>query len=387
MLFSTRTLSPRLAAALLVGLLSACGGGGGGANPNPVPAPPPTQPPPTQPPPTEPPPTVRSMAYFEEGLAGRIVQRLYRHGEKVFAATDAGLFAKTIGNSNWQLLGLSEFQVQAVAFLDAQNWLASVFAAGPMAHQAPQLLETVNGSANWLPVANDFGGGDEHDRGIFALEYDAQTGVLYGTGRDALARSATKGRSWELLDGEWGALSQPKDALALNAARDQVWYGGQNAIEGMVLRRVDLDGGETEAFSDLLPAPAVIKGISFDPTDADTVLATGEGGIALSRDNGATWTTPLGDVDYRFYFQAVFDPALPDIVYTAGWTKQFDEPQDLIVEVSEDRGETWESWPYDEPEFFGGAWSLLAIREGVETAVYIGLYKGGVMKIIYEIEE
>lgn len=327
------------------------------------------------------------MAFFEEGLSGRVVHQLYQQGDRVFAATDAGLYAKSIGSSNWQLVGLAEFQVQSVVFFEPNVWLASVFASGEMVHQDPRLLETVNGGANWAVVENNFGGGDDGDRGVFALLYDSQTGALYGTGRDVLAVSRSRGRLWERLDGDWGALSQPKDALALNPSGTQVWYGGQNSIEGMVLRRFDLETGVSVSFPDLLPAPAVIKGISFDPQNPDTVLASGEGGIALSRDNGETWSTPLGDLDYRFYFQTAFDPRRPDIVYTAGWDKLFDGPQDLIVEVSEDSGDTWESWDYDEPLFYGGAWSILAVDEGTETAVYVGLYRGGIVRVVYEIED
>lgn len=248
--------------------------------------------------------------------------------------------------------------------------------------KAPKLYETVNGGANWLPVDNDFGGGLENE-GIWALHYDPASGRLYATGQDALAVSEDVGRSWELLAGTWNGVSPPTTALNLNAATGHVWFGGQNAIEQMKLMRHDLTSGTTTQFSTfLLPAPAAIKGITFDPSDPNHLLACGEGGILQSRNNGATWTRPLGDVDYRFYFQAAFDPRDARIIYTASWAKEFELPQPLVFEISTDSGASWAAYGIDDPSLFGGAWSVIAVVEDGRTVVYLGLFLGGIMKVL-----
>lgn len=234
---------------LLVGLaalVSACGGGSSGG-------------------PADPPP-VTPVEFRHEGLDGRVVTRINRHEDRLFAATDDGLFGKTIGQEQWESLGLADHKVQDIAILSGEHWLAAVFASSPTAFLEPQLLETVNGGANWLPVEHDFGGQPVSGEGIYALHYDAENGRLYATGIDALALSEDLGRSWDLLAGSWDVLAQPKKALNRNPARDQVWFGGQNAIEEMVLRRHDLGTGETEEFPLLLPTPATIKGITLDPS-------------------------------------------------------------------------------------------------------------------------
>jgi hypothetical protein len=132
----------------------------------------------------------------------------------------------------------------------------------------------------------------------------------------------------------------------------------------------------------LLPPPAAIKGITFDPGDPSHVLASGEGGILQSRNNGATWTRPLGDVDYRFYFQTVFDPQDARIIYTASWAKEFELPQPLVFEISTDSGASWAAYRLNEPGLFGGAWSVSAVVEDGRTVVYLGLFLGGIMKVL-----
>jgi hypothetical protein len=336
----------------------------------------------SNPPPPDAKPPLAQPAFVHEGLSGRIVTGIFQHESRMFAATDDGLFGKELGQDAWQLVGLGGFRVEGLAIIDGQQMLATaIFDWDPIVFKEPKLYETVNGGANWLPVDNDFGGGFESGR-IQALHYDRAGGRLYATGADALAVSEDVGRSWQLLAGDWDAASMPSTALNLNAAKGQVWYGGQNAIEMMTLTRHDLASGATTQFNKfLLPAPATIKGITFDPSDPNHVLASGEGGILQSRDNGASWMRPLGDVDYRFYFRTVFDPQDARIIYTASWAKT-DQPQPLVFEVSSDSGASWAAYRLDEPDLFGGAWSVSAVVEGGRTVVYLGLNRGGIMKVL-----
>lgn len=326
------------------------------------------------------PPPAAQPEFRHEGLTGRTINHIHQHDDMLFATSDAGLFGKPLDQDNWWSLGLDDYKVQDVVFVDDQHWLAAVFAAGPNPFLEPRLLETLNGGANWLNVETDFGG--DNREGIFALHFDAERERLYATGISALAVSEDLGRSWELLDGDWGAFSQPMQALNLNPATNQMWFGGQNAIEEMVLRRHNLETAETLVFPQLLPSPSVVMGITFDPGNADRVLVSGEGGVLQSLDNGETWTALLGDVDFRFYFQTALDPEDSQTIYTAGWTKMFDEPQPLILEISTDGGDNWVSLELDDPELFGGAWSISAVTENDGTVLYIGLYRGGIMKVL-----
>lgn len=351
---------------LVLGLLAGCGGGGGAS-----------------PPPGAEPPPGAQPEFIHDGLAGRIVTDIQQHENRLFAATDNGLFGKQVGQDGWLLVGLDGFKVEDLAILDGQHMLATViFDWDRFVFQAPKLYETVNGGANWLPVENDFGGGFENAP-MWDVLYDITSGRVYAQGQDALAVSEDVGRSWELLAGIWDGFNATPGALDLNIATGQIWFGGQNAIEQMKLRRHDLATGLTTEFDPfLLPPPSTIDGITFDPTDPNRVLASGENGILQSFDNGATWTRPLGDVDHRFYFQTALDPQDADIIYTASWLKEFELPQPLILEVSTDAGTSWTAYELSDPDLFGGAWSVHAVVEDGRTVLYLGLYLGGIMKVL-----
>jgi photosystem II stability/assembly factor-like uncharacterized protein len=354
-----------VAGLLILGMLTGCGGGSG-----------------TPPPPGANPPPGLQPDFIHEGLAGRIVTRIHQHDARLFAATDAGLFGKELGQGAWLSIGLDGFKVQDLAILDGQHLLATVvFDWDRIVFKAPQLYETLNGGANWLPVDNDFGGGFEHEW-IRVLHYDPASSRLYATGHDALAVSEDTGRSWQLLAGTWDGVGHT-NSVNLNADKGQVWFGGQNPIEQMRLRRQDLGSGVTTLFdSSLLPPPSTITGITFDPTAPAHVLASGEGGILQSFDNGATWTRPLGDVDHRFYFEAAFDPQDARTIYTARWLKNTGLPQPLVLEVSADAGASWAAYELSDPELFGGALSVSALVEDGRTVLYLGLDRGGIMKVL-----
>lgn len=349
-------------ASLFALTLAACGGGGA--------APPPVGNPPAQP------------VFLPEGLEGRVVLNLYRNGDELLAATDDGLYGKQIGQDSWQPRGLEALRVRDITIISSSHWLATVSRTGPNPFVEPRLMETVNGGANWLEVENDFGGGLPENLGMFRVLYDAASGLLYATETEALAVSSDLGRSWMLVSGFWGGFAMGLDALSIDRAQGEIWFGGQNALEQMVMRRHDLATGETTIFpSTLLPAPAVIDSINTDPRDPNHVLASGEGGILQSFDNGTTWRRPLGDVNHRFYFQTAFDETDPDVIYTAGWTKT-ELPQPLVLEVSRDRGASWTSFEHNPPGLLGGVWSLIVVPEEGRTVIYVGLDRGGIMKII-----
>lgn len=319
------------------------------------------------------------ISYQHDGLSGRIITRLYAQGDTLLGGTDTGIYRRNPTSGQWQSLGLSQREILDIAILDQNHWLVSTYETGT---DVPvyKLTETTNAGASWQDIAHNFGG-DENNEAIHGLHYDPDNKALYGTGIEVLAASYDKGRSWQILTGEWQGFGQRKTIVKRNPATNDIWYGGQNALEQMVLRRYSLDTGELTDFPDLLPSPAVIYGIVFDPNKPNRVLVSGEGGVLNSDDNGDTWTTLIGDVDYRFYFNVALDPEDDGILYTAGWDKNWDDPQPLIFEVSQDGGASWKQHQHPSTSLFGGVRSLLARTEQNRTVIYLGLYRGGVMKV------
>lgn len=353
-----RTLS-LLAAAPIPLLLPACGGGGGGGDMPEAPPPPPL--------------------FVSEGLSGRIVHRLRPSaGGGLLAATDNGLYQRTADGA-WQARGLDGEHVLDVTAIDPSRWLASVRSAAGGVDAPPRLLETTTAGLVWQAVANDFGG-DTGPEAIQALMADIAGSRLLATGTDVLAQSRDLGRTWQRLAGRFQAFSNPMTALTLDPQLGDVWYGGQDAIERLVLFRWKQADGELLAHPDLMSAPSVVKSIRFAQGQPARVLIAGEGGIVHSLDRGGSWRRLLAD-GHEFYFDVVQDPQRPQRWVTARWQKNFDGPQRLLVKVSDDDGSTWRDLWHGDAQLFGGVWSLAAYVAGGRSVFQLGLYKGGVMRL------
>jgi hypothetical protein len=69
---------------------------------------------------------------------------------------------------------------------------------------------------------------------------------------------------------------------------------------------------------------------------------------------------------------------------SASWKKEYELPQPLRVAISEDDGATWTTFGHPDAQLFGGAWSMEAQVEQGRSVFYLGLYKGGVMRMELE---
>lgn len=321
-----------------------------------------------------------SMTLAPDGLEGRTITRFYADGEALLAAADTGVYRKASLRDCWEPLGPTNHKILDLAVLGSGHYLASTEQQSDEDTLVYWLMETTDGGTSWTSIDHNFGG-DDGQEAIQGLHYDADNNALYATGVEALAASYDEGRSWTLLSGIWHGFGQPKTIVKRNPATNEIWYGGQNAMEQLVLRVYSLDTEEERSYSDLMPNPSVVYGIQFHPTNGQQVLISGEGGIVESRDNGATWDTLIGDVDHRFYFDVALDPTNPNRLYSGGWDKIWDEPQALIFEVSDDAGQTWNRYLYPDPYLFGGVRSMIAVTQEGKTRVYLGLYRGGIMRL------
>ncbi len=318
------------------------------------------------------------VSFSHQGLNGHEIIRLYQSSDRLLAATDQGLYTKA-ANTEWQAAGLTGKIVLDIAILDEGHYVASVREEDDEGIFTYSLQESTNAGQSWQVLTHNFGG--EDPEGVFGLHYDSTNNALYATGVEALAVSYDAGREWQLLSGFWGGFGQRKSIVTRNPATNEIWYGGQNALEQMVLERYSLDTQDEQSFRDLLPSPSVIYGIRFDPENDLGVYVSGEGGLLKTEDNGESWEALIDDVDYRFYYDLAIDPQDPHTLYTGGWTKRWEMPQPLILEISKDGGATWTQHRYPDNQLYGGVRSILSTSEDDKTAVYLGLYGGGIMKV------
>jgi hypothetical protein len=326
-----------------------------------------------QPPPVK---TPEPFVFSHQGLTGLVVERLYQQQDKILALTDDGLYQQQ--PESWQFLGLKGYTLRDLAFIDDQHWLAAVSlqdADGMVTHQ---MQETFNAGASWQEVRRPFGADGEHE-GIYALYYDKTQKRLYGTGTSVLASSDNFGISWQVLQGFWRGFGQPKSALAMAPDRSKIWWGGQGAIEDGVLFSYRFADGLEQMFQKLLPDPSVYYNVRFA---GNNIYACGEGGIVLSSNQGDSWKNLLPESNYRFFFDVMIDAKRNQRLYTAGWDKKYEEPQPLILQWSDDAGQSWQRLQYQgAADFYGGVRSMLLVERQQQTYLYLGLFKGGVMQV------
>lgn len=328
-------------------------------------------------PPQEP---VAQFVFQQQGLAGLIVERLYQRQGKVLALTSNGLYQQQ--GEGWELLGFQGLQPRDLAFVSDQHWLLALTISDSTEQQDHQLHETFDAGRTWRKVQRNFGV-DGANEAIFALRYDPASGQLLATGVNALASSADYGSSWRLLSGSWSGFGHGKSALGVDPVSNNIWWGGQGALEDGVLNVYQPGSQSSKEFRGLLPDPSVYYSVRFRYNSGSSdIYACGEGGIVYSADQGQSWRNLMGNVNYRFYFDVAIDPDRRNRLYTAGWDKSYDQPQPLILQWSDDNGSTWQRLPYQAPSsFFGGVRSLLLVKQQDRSYLYLGLFKGGVMRV------
>jgi hypothetical protein len=307
------------------------------------------------------------------GLDEHIIHRLISDQERLFAGTDQGLYLLQ-QDQQWQRLTDQEWEILDLAVIsDAQLLVSYVFRGGYY------LAESIDSGQSWQIVEHNFGGGTQDP--VRRMQY--HQGKLYAVGYNVLAVSGDSGRNWQILAGSWNAFATGMSALSVNSNGIDIWYGGQGAIENPLLMHFSTDDMAYEEFpgiDQLLPVPSTVKSIVFDPDLQHILFVSGEGGIIKTSDNGETWQALNTNDNSRFYFDLILDPADKDILYTAGWNKNFDQPQPLILEVSKDGGQHWQSFEHPDNDLFGGVYSMTMHQQ----ELYLGLYKGGVMRVSTE---
>lgn len=321
------------------------------------------------------------FVFQQPTLAGLTVDRLYQQQGKVLALTSDGLYQQQSAGE-WLLLGFKGMQPRDLAFITEQHWLAALTIQRDSGEQEHQLHESFDAGRNWVQVKRSFGAQGDSEA-IYALHYDVASRQLLATGVSVLASSTDFGISWQLLQGNWSGFGQPKSALAVDPQSGNIWWGGQGALEDGMLNQYRPADQSGKQFRGLLPDPSVYYNIRFRRENgSSSIYACGEGGIVHSSDQGQNWRNLMGDVNYRFYFDVAFDPQRPNRLYTAGWDKKFEEPQPLILQWSDDNGSSWQRLQHQAPaNFFGGVRSLLLVNDNNQQYLYLGLFKGGIMRV------
>lgn len=325
-------------------LFAGCGGGGGG-DPPPDPA----------------------LQVRIEGLQGSKVARLRASSLGMLAATNNGLHVRDA--DGWRLLGLPGGDLLDVAMPGAGRLVASSRFDGMFASD--------DSGRSWQRLISNFGGASGPEPAWALVVHEGRLMATHGYG---LAESRDGGRTWSLLVGNWGYASTGMPALT-PGARGEIWFGGQNAIEQLVLGR--WSPSELAEWERLLPSPSVVMNVRLVPGEPLRALVCGEGGIIQTRDNGRTWTPVFVNSDHRFYFDVLQDPSRPGRWVSAGYRKT-EARQPLRIAISDNDGASWREIEALDSRNFGGVLSMALSVESGRSVFRFGTAGGGVVRVLID---
>lgn len=324
----------------------------------------------------------REISWNYLGLEGHVVNKIEVDGNRIYAATNQGFYTtnRNSQNQHWEVLGFEGQACQSFAIVGQNEFIVSWVNRLDM--EKTGIFKTTDGGESWTELGL-FGGEDGPEPAFDISMHPNEPSTLYAVGYLVVARSTNGGESWEPLYGDWQGFASGLDFVFLNPHRpDELWAGGQNAIEQAILIRSP-DGGENwQQWLNLVDPPSVPKDMAFHPANADVIYAGFEGGLIRTRNNGEDWETLIHNNESKFFFGVSIPQAAPETIYAAGWLKRFDDPQPFIIYRSTDGGENWQEFTHEEVDF-GGVYDMDLISEEGRDKLYLGLYKGGVYEVVF----
>jgi hypothetical protein len=333
-------------------------------------------------------PTIDNILKLESyGLAGKTVNKLDVSQTTLIAATDDGVYYKEFSQKCWNSSNLKTKNVTTILRINSSILICSTTQALDNISM-PQLHKSTDNGKTWSLIQNNFTGNNRQF--VKSLAYNPNSNTLYAGGNGVIASSVNGGSNWTLIYGEWNAISRPFLELAINLTNNEVWAGGQNALDMQVVVRFAQNGNILGEWGNLIPAPSTVEKIIIKNGSSTTLLMGGEDGILKSTDNGMNWENiyQVPNQFGRFYFGLTYDEMKPNRIIAASWDKNFALPQPLILHISEDNGQTWKVVTTEGisnfESLFGGTRTMVQKQENGKTVLYLGLWKGGVYKAIIE---
>lgn len=316
-------------------------------------------------------PPVAEEEWSDFGLDGRAVMELSAAEHVLYAATDDGVFRRNSGAGTWTAAGFSGRWVNAVLPLGGDTLLAAA-AIDWDADVVASLYRSTDGGGSWHAFQNGFGG---EDPGLVLSLVRLPDGtVLAGGGAAVVARSTDDGQSWEVAWGDWDMIALGTHFFHVDPVTPgTVWSGGeQGAFVPFLLRSTDAGAAWEEYFLDLGGDNAHYS-VVVDPATGAVLTGT-EGFVLRSLDHGASWETVLAPDSYPYFFGLEAGGGSSPRLFAAGAVNT-DLPQDLIVHISDDVGDTWRQVGHPNGRK-GGVLSTLLLADGDRDALYLGTTDG-----------
>ncbi|MBQ9649938.1 MAG: hypothetical protein IJV25_05900 [Prevotella sp.] len=270
--------------------------------------------------------------------------RMHIEGDRLYACTNQGLYAKELSNDNsaWQLVGFKGIPLQDYA-RRGSDILALRYNEG-----GGFLLLSNDGGQTYEDVTPEIFRGEKYERLSNLVQHprDPNT-LLVSSIYWGLLLSTDFGKTWENIS-EFVYGNEVASFIGFHPSRPNIIYnsGEGGFFEGHI--NISYDGGQTwndHGNSLGFPGDNCVHQPTFHPTNPDRWLAGGEGCVFLSDDNGQTWNSQnYWDDETRsaYWFFSAFDNEHPDTVYLAGCLGRNGQKKACIkLMCSTDGGRSW----------------------------------------------
>ncbi|HEX6226416.1 MAG TPA: hypothetical protein VFZ52_18480 [Chryseolinea sp.] len=321
------------------------------------------------------------VAFKHIGLDNLKVYELVLLGnDSLFAATSDGVYVKKIGSENpFALVGLKGRNVIDLVVFSRDHILVTTGNRG-FSTDDPGIHETTDGGISW--AKSPFGNYKGEETAHSLSQHPTQTGVVYATGNAVVAKSTDFGRSWQPIWGDWGGFASGTAIAEINTViPTDLWFGGQGGIENGYLGYLRNEH-PARHWDDLVDNPTVAVEVAFTNPGTPLIFVGFEGALLKTSNNGDNWKKVIdGHVNgLRFFYGIAKSSHNENHLYAGGWLKGVDQ-QSLVLYVSRDSGETWDTKTL-ESESAGGIFTMKSVDYSGEEKIFVGLDGGGVYEIV-----
>ena len=319
------------------------------------------------------------QTFQQIGLDNLKVYELVVYGsDSLFAATNDGLYVKDIDSADpFVQIGLDGRNVLDIIVFTSEHIIATTGNRGFIS-DTPGIHETINAGASWKK--SGFGDGDEEETAHSLSQHPSIEGTVYATGGTVIAKSVDYGRNWDVNWGNWGEFASGTSVAEINPfVETDLWYGGQGGIENGYLGYLRNEE-PVKQWDDLVDNPTVAVEVAFT-NPGNHIFAGFEGALMKTSNKGDVWKQVIdGHTNgLRFFYGIDKSDVREGHVYAGGWLKGVDE-QPLVLYVSKDFGETWQTKTFED-EKSGGVYSMKVVSKGNRDRVFVGLDGGGVYEV------
>jgi hypothetical protein len=337
--------------------------------PDPTPAPAPDP---------DPEPPALTEEWYSLGLSDQRILKIHPSDQYLYAATENGIYRKAFADTDtvWEARGLENQRVLDFIVFSDNELIACVDVLWVYEESVPSIYRSIDGGASWIPYQNGFGG-DSGFNTCFALRSDpSNPDILYGRASLAVARSADRGQSWQLLYGEWEDYGLQTPLLEIHPQYpDIIWAGGQgSAYEPYLFKSAD--GGQN--WTNTLPSEEYGENTAYalitHPTDTNQVMVGIEGQILLTDDGGRSWFSAWQSDNYP-HILAMRNGPEGTWVYATG-ALYGSAGGELFIYRSDDFGTSWETFTHEEGPRELTTNDLYIRNDGPHAGLYFGTTQG-----------